>query len=150
MYASQKSQYTLRALFELAKRRGSGPVTAGEIATAQAIPPRFLELILQGLKSTGEIESRRGVNGGYRLAVAPERVTVGHILRSVDGSLCPVRCAVGTGEDHCALRGRCAFIGMWTRAQESLEQVFDTTTLQDLLDDERTAVEGTCDADFCI
>ena len=80
MYVSQKSQYTLRALFEFAKRRNLGPATAAEVAEAQAIPPRFLELILQGLRGTGHIESRRGVKGGYVLAAAPETVTVGSII----------------------------------------------------------------------
>jgi Rrf2 family transcriptional regulator, cysteine metabolism repressor len=138
VYISQKCQYTLRALFELAKRRGDGPVSAGEIAAAQAIPPRFLELILQGLKDTGEVESRRGVHGGYVLAGAPESITVGAIIRSVDGSLAPVKCVVGKTEEHCSLNGRCAFLGMWARAQQAIEQVYDTTTLQDLIDDERS------------
>ena len=150
MYVSQKSQYALRAFFELAKRRGLGPATAAEVAKAQAIPPRFLELILQGLRSTGYVESRRGAKGGYVLAAAPETVTVGSILRSVDGPLGPVKCVEEKGEEHCPLKGNCAFMGLWTRVQAAIEQVYDTTTLQDLIDDERAAVEDTGDADFCI
>jgi Rrf2 family cysteine metabolism transcriptional repressor len=150
MYVSQKCQYTLRALFELAKRRGSGPVPVAEIAEAQAIPPRFLELILQGLRSSGDVESRRGIHGGYVLARLPETITVGSIIRAVDGSLGPVKCVAGKGQDDCPLQGRCAFRGMWRRAQEAIEQVYDSTTLQDLLDDEPMTVERRHPADYCI
>ena len=77
MFVSQKCQYTLRAMFELAKRRGAGPVTVAEIAQAQAIPPRFLEVILQGLRTAGRVQSQRGTGGGYVLAGPPDTVTVG-------------------------------------------------------------------------
>jgi Rrf2 family transcriptional regulator, cysteine metabolism repressor len=141
MQISQKCQYTLRALFELAKRRGDGPISAAEIAKAQAIPPRFMELILQGLKNTGEVESRRGNNGGYLLAALPETITVGEIIRSVDGSLAPVRCVSIRSESYCPLSGRCAFMGIWRKALDAVEKVYDSTSLKDLIDDERAAGE---------
>ena len=89
MQVSQKCKYTLRALFELAKRQGDGPVSAAEIATAQALPPRFLELILHSLTKSGEVKSRRGIRGGYVLAVSPTAITVGDVVRLVDGSAAP-------------------------------------------------------------
>jgi Rrf2 family transcriptional regulator, cysteine metabolism repressor len=140
MYISQKCQYTLRALFELAKRFGAEPVRAAEIAHAQAIPPRFLELILQGLKDSREVESRRGINGGYVLTVSPKTITVGDIIRRVDGSLSPVKCLSGDGFTNCPLNGRCAFMNLWLKARDSVEQVYDKTTLQDLIDDEMAVV----------
>jgi Rrf2 family protein len=139
MQVSQKCQYTLRALFELAKRQGAEPVTVAEIADAQAIPSRFLELILQGLRVDGMVESRRGANGGYVLAGSPETITVGDIIRAVDGSLAPVKCVVGRSDEHCRLKDGCAFMGVWQKAQRAMEEVYDNTTLQDLIDDERTA-----------
>jgi Rrf2 family protein len=139
MQVSQKCQYTLRALFELGKHKGGTPLSAAQIAKAQAIPSRFLELILQGLKVSGMVESRRGIGGGYVLAVSPEETTVGDIVRFVDGSLMPVTCIAGRSEDHCRLKGCCAFAGVWRKAQEAIEAVYDNTTLQDLIDDERTA-----------
>lgn len=141
MQVSQKCQYTLRALFELAKQRDGRPVAVADIADAQAIPQRFLELILQGLKGNGLIESRRGNKGGYVIAVAPEKITVGDIIRAVDGSLAPVKCIVGKNEELCRLKNRCAFIGVWQRAKKAIEQVYDHTTLQDLIDDEQAAAE---------
>jgi Rrf2 family transcriptional regulator, cysteine metabolism repressor len=141
MQISQKCQYTLRALFELAKRQNDGPVSAAEIAEAQAIPARFLEVILLGLKDSGEIASRRGHKGGYVLAVSPAAITVGNIIRSVEGSLAPVNCVVRGGEGHCRLKGRCAFVNVWRKAQQAVEEVYDSFTLQDLIDDERSAAE---------
>jgi Rrf2 family protein len=141
MHVSRKCQYTLRALFELAKRRGEGPASAAEIAAAQAIPPRFLELLLHWLKDWGKVESRRGVKGGYVLAVSPDAITVGEVIRSVDGSLAPVKCMGGKRRGRCPLTGGCAFMGLWERAREAVAQVYETTTLQDLIDDERARAE---------
>jgi Rrf2 family transcriptional regulator, cysteine metabolism repressor len=141
MYVSQKGQYTLRALFELAKRQGSTAATAAEIAQSQAIPPRFLELILQGLRAKGIVDSRRGNQGGYVLTVAPESISVGDIIRIVDGSLAPVECVEGRTGEHCRLRGRCAFMGLWQKAHDAIQQVYDGTSLQDLIDGEQPALE---------
>jgi Rrf2 family protein len=141
MQVSQKSQYTLRALFELAKRQGGEPVTVAEIAEAQAIPRRFLELIFLDLRSRGLIQSRRGSQGGYVLNTAPDSISVGDIIRAIDGSLAPVRCVVGRSEEYCRLRNRCVFMSVWQKAQKAMEEVYDNTTLQDLIDDERTAAQ---------
>jgi len=141
MQVSQKCQYTLRALFELAKRQGGDPVSVAEIAETQAIPRRFLELIFLDLRSRGVVESHRGSQGGYVLTASPEKVTVGDIIRAVDGSLAPVTCAGGRSEKHCRLKNRCVFADVWRKAQIAAEEVYDKTTLQDLIDDERTAAE---------
>lgn len=140
MQLSQKCQYTLRALFELAKRGRSQPVSAAEIAQAQAIPARFLELILQGLRRAGQVEARRGLGGGYILAVPPDHLTVGQIIRQVEGSLAPVDCLSGDDEQCCRLKGRCAFATLWRRAETAMEQVLDATSLADLVEEDRVAV----------
>jgi Rrf2 family transcriptional regulator, cysteine metabolism repressor len=150
MFVTQKCQYTLRALFEMAKRHGTGPVSAADIAEAQAIPPRFLELILQGLKDTWQVSSRRGNNGGYMLAVPPEAITVGDIIRSVDGSLAPVQCVSGRGHEHCPLKGQCSFMDVWQKAQAAVEDVYDSITLQDLIDNERSAAKQTGPLEYVV
>jgi Rrf2 family transcriptional regulator, cysteine metabolism repressor len=150
MQISQKCQYTLRAMFELAKRYGGEPVSAAEIAEAQAIPARFLELILQGLKDSREVESRRGNNGGYVLAVPPGTITVGDIIRSVDGTLAPVRCVSSKAQGHCPMKGKCAFMGVWRKAQAAVEDVYDSFTLQDLIDKENSAWEQIEPLEFVI
>jgi len=130
---TQKCQYALRSVFELARCSGHGPVKISDIAKAQAIPAQFLETILNQLKQAGIVESRRGVRGGYVLTVSPARLTAGDIIRQIDGLGTPVKCVVGGGEE-CPMRGGCAFMEMWNEAGDALSKVFDGTTFQDLLD----------------
>lgn len=149
MNVSQKCQYALRAVFELAKRRGEGPTTVADIAKAQAIPAKFLELILGQLRQGGFTESRRGARGGYLLAAAPEVLAVGDIIRFVDGEFAPVKCIGGGAGSDCPLHGSCAFMDMWTRVRDAVTEVYDTTTFQNLIDAERSATEGYV-AKYCI
>jgi len=149
MIVSQKCQYALRAVFELAKRLGRGPTTVGEIAEAQAIPPRFLELILNQLRQGGFVESRRGVQGGYLLTLPPESLSVGDIIRFIDGPLAPVRCLSGNQNTGCPLYGSCAFLSTWKRAADAMAQVYDQTTFEDLINEERAASEKYV-ASYCI
>lgn len=149
MSVSQKCQYALRALFELAKRQGQGPVSVAQLAETQAIPPRFLELIIQSLRQAGYVESRRGIQGGYQLARSPEQLTVAEIIRLIDGGLAPVSCAVDDKNSQCMLLGHCAFLGLWRKAGDALRQVYEKTTLQDLIDEERDALDNSA-TDYCI
>ncbi len=135
MNLSQKCLYALRALFELARREGRGAVPAADIAAAQDIPRRFLELILKELKQPGWVESFRGPRGGYALAVPAGGLSVGEVVRFVEGPLAPVRCLGEAGDAECSLRGRCAFAGLWERAERALADVYDRTTLADLVAD---------------
>ncbi len=84
MNISVKGEYALQAIFDLASQRPGEPVKIAEIARRQRIPQKFLELILAGLKQAGFVESRRGAEGGYLLARAPETLSVGEVLRSVE------------------------------------------------------------------
>ena len=85
MNISVKGEYALQAIFDLASQRPGEPVRIADIARRQKIPQKFLELILAGLKQGGFVESRRGAEGGYLLARAAESITVGEVLRSVEG-----------------------------------------------------------------
>ena len=149
MTVSQKCQYALRALFELSKRPGPAPTKVSEIAAAQAIPARFLEAILGELRRGSFVESRRGVNGGYFLAVEPDALTVGEIIRFIDGPLTPVRCLGDDKGESCALKGNCAFIGMWNRARDAVAEVYDETTFRNLLEEEQATI-GRYVARYCI
>jgi Rrf2 family protein len=86
MNISSKGHYALQALFDLASRNTAEPVKIASIAQRQNIPQKFLELILSSLKQGGFVESRRGADGGYSLARRPETITVGEVLRYVEGS----------------------------------------------------------------
>jgi Rrf2 family cysteine metabolism transcriptional repressor len=133
---SQKCQYAIRAVFELARQYGRGPVKIGEIAEAQAIPPRFLEVILNQLRRADFVQSRRGPEGGYFLARHPDAVTVGEIVQFMEGPLAPVACLNDKSGDRCTLYGNCVFIGMWERAARAISEVYDRTSFQNLVDDD--------------
>ncbi len=135
MNLSQKCQYALRSLFELARRSGQGPISVGEIAEAQAIPQRFLELILNELKHAGFVASRRGPHGGYMLAMSSDTISVGDVIRFTDGPIAPVRCVASDKQqaEDCPLNGSCAFMGLWERARDATSAIYDGTFLQDLV-----------------
>ena len=149
MNVSQKCQYALRAIFELARRGGQKPVRIAEIAKAQAIPLRFLEAILSQLKHGGFVESKRGVNGGYLLRNSPGELAAGRIIEFIDGPLLPVKCISESNTDQCPLYGKCSFMDMWTRARDAVAEVYDSVTFQDLVDNDRTSQEK-CAANYCI
>jgi Rrf2 family cysteine metabolism transcriptional repressor len=134
---SQKCQYAIRAVFELARRHGQGPVKISDIAEEQAIPLRFLQVILNQLKRGGIVESRRGAEGGYFLSRQPDGVTVGEIVQFIEGPLVPVICKTGsrTGE-RCSIHPHCVFTGMWERAAKAMSDVYDCTSFQDLVEDD--------------
>lgn len=139
---SQKCQYALRAVFEVAKRSGEGPIKIEAIARAQAIPPRFLAAILNQLKQGGFVESRRGADGGYLLGRPAHGLSVGEVIRFVEGPVAPVVCVTDKGSRSCPLRGQCVFMSMWREAQEAMENVYDKTSFQDLVDREALIAEA--------
>ena len=133
---SQKCQYAVRSVFELAKRQGAGPVSVGEIAHAQAIPSRFLEAILVQLKQGGFVESRRGNEGGYLLRRKPGELSVGEVIRFVEGTFAPASCMSSGSKETCALQGRCVFLPMWEQAMKAASDVYDGITFESLVEQE--------------
>jgi len=134
MLATKRNQYALRAIFELARQQGKGPVKIAEIARTQGIPVRFLEVILSKLKGSGYVKSKRGYYGGYVLLSAPDELTVGDIMRYMQQSLNSIQCVALVPENNCPFQGDCAFAPMWNKVRESIFNVYDETTIQDLLD----------------
>ncbi len=133
MGISQKCYYAIRAVFELAKAPTGIAVKIGEIAERQGIPAKFLEAILGQLKSGGFVESRRGAEGGYLLARPPRGLTLGEIIRFVEGPLSPMKCK--GGEAPTPLDGVLASV--WSAAEQALADVYDGITFQDLVDRSR-------------
>lgn len=140
---SQKCQYALRAIFELARSSRSESrelLKIETIAKRQAIPVRFLETILNQLRGGNFVESRRGRHGGYLLMRDPATLSTGEIIRFVDGPIGVIACADNAAKP-CPQHRNCVFIGLWTKARESMEKVYDHTTIADLLEEDQLRQE---------
>ncbi|MFC1675511.1 RrF2 family transcriptional regulator [Planctomycetota bacterium] len=137
MQVSQKALYALRAVFELAKRYDQGPVKISDIAEAQAIPQRFLEVILSQLKQAGFLESRRGSDGGYVLSRSPEELTVADVVGFIQGPVGPTACLIEKSSiNKCSLYDTCIFKKMWGKIRDAISKVYDNTTFSDLVKEE--------------
>ncbi len=119
-----KSDYALHAIFDLACNGSIEPVKIAEIAARQKIPQKFLELILGNLKQGGFVESRRGADGGYRLARPASRITIGEVLRYIEGRQ-NQRGRSGGSEGS-------PLAALWKRVDESTAQILDATTFESL------------------
>ncbi len=128
MDVSVKGEYALRAVFDLAGRGGPDPVKIAEIAARQRIPQKFLELILSQLKQGGFLGSRRGADGGYFLARPPRNITVGDVLRHIDGPISP-----GRKQQRGNLPPDSPFPELWQEVERALSSVIDKTTFADLV-----------------
>ena len=137
----KKNQYALRAIFELAKHRGKGPRKISEIAEVQSIPLRFLEVILGQLKGSGLVESKRGFYGGYSLTRSADKISVGDVLRFMDKPMGSEKCGACVSTSNCPFSGNCAFVSMWNRVNEAIFDIYDNTTIQDLLNSEKNRIQ---------
>jgi Rrf2 family protein len=99
---SKKAKYAIKALLRLADHEHGEPMRIADLARSEQIPPKFLELILLGLKNHGVLQSRKGKGGGYLLARDPADIYLGQIVRMFDGPLAPVPCASQTAYVRCA------------------------------------------------
>nr|WP_207478108.1 Rrf2 family transcriptional regulator [Arenibaculum pallidiluteum] len=132
---SQKAKYALRAVLLLAERQEDEElVLIAEIAEREQIPRKFLEAILVELRKDGILESRRGKNGGYRLARPLDRISFGDVIRSIDGPLAPIRCASRTQFQPCTDCqdvDTCSIRWAMTKARDAMANVLDGWTLAD-------------------
>ncbi|MBI5543400.1 MAG: Rrf2 family transcriptional regulator [Deltaproteobacteria bacterium] len=139
MGISQKCYYAIRAVHELARAGDGQALKIGTIAERQRIPLKFLEAILNQLRQAGFVESRRGNEGGYLLARPAERLSVGDIIRFIEGPLTPATCV--EGHRGCGQsRAECVFWPIWKEAERALANVYDGVTFQDLVDRSRKEV----------
>ena len=130
MRISMKSDYALRAMLELAAAHGGRPLQSSEIAARRGIPESYLEQLLTVLRKAGFINSIRGPQGGHQLAMHPSRVTVGDIVRALEGPVVAVDCLDGSAS--CQLSPNCALQEMWAEVRAAAEAALDGVTLEDL------------------
>lgn len=125
MNISVKGEYALHAIFDLAQQKLGAPIKIADIAKRQKIPQKFLELILAGLKQGGFVESRRGAEGGYLLARPPEAITVGQVVRYVEGAKSAKPAGKRKTDDP--------FSETWRRVDQAVSDVIDQTTFAELV-----------------
>ncbi len=132
MKISTKGDYATRAMQDLALRYDQGPIQIEEIAKRQHLPVRYLEQILLSLKRAGFLESKRGVCGGYYLAKHPREITMGAIIRAMEGPIIPIFC-VGSGKrEVCVEEPLCSLRDIWADVRDAVVKIVDQTTLEDL------------------
>jgi Rrf2 family protein len=130
---STRGRYGLRAMLDIAKNSTEKPISILSIAERQEISDKYLEQIFPLLKNAGLIKSVRGPRGGYILGRNPEDITVGQVLRILEGSLSPVECVDDNSQDECARSYKCPTRYIWLIIKEKVENAVDSITLKDLL-----------------
>src|SRR3989454_7588613 len=139
MKLSLRGEYALRALLVLGLNCDKPLVRIQTISDQQNIPKRFLEQILNDLKSAGLVESKRGVAGGYRLRRPPQRITLAEIIRHVEGPLAPVSCVSERFYEKCSCpdESRCAIRSVMKEVREAVVRIAERVTIADLCDRSR-------------
>lgn len=131
---SSRSEYGVRAMVELASSYGKGPVSLREIASREQIPEKYLEQLFSQLRKAKLISGTRGASGGYMLTREPHRISVGDVMRAVDGPIAVCNCtSEHMHEADCDKKEHCAAHPVWAKLQDGIVSILDSTTLSDLV-----------------
>lgn len=142
MKLSTKGRYGLKAMFDLAIHDGKGPIPLKNIAERQQVSDHYLEQLIAELRKSGLVKSVRGAQGGYMLAREPSGITVGDIIRVLEGPLGPSDCVLETEPVLCNNAEHCITRTVWEKIQVSISDVIDSITLQDMLNDYKNKENG--------
>lgn len=134
MKLSTKGRYGVAAMYDLAEHAGHGPISLKSVAQRQGISEHYLEQLMGSLRKAGFVKSVRGAQGGYVLTRDPSQITVGEIIRVMEGPIAPVDCLL-TGGCERDRAGICVTRGVWAKVRDSIDQVLDSITLADLAKD---------------
>ncbi|HSY38801.1 MAG TPA: Rrf2 family transcriptional regulator [Polyangia bacterium] len=132
---SRKARYALRALYALSAEEARGPVLIADLAEREKIPHKFLETILLELKNAGVLKSKKGKGGGYSLARPPEQITMGQVIRIIDGPLAPIPCASERAFvrcEECVDETTCGTRQVMKQVRDAIAAILDGTTLADV------------------
>ena len=133
---SKRTQYGLKAMLALGRKYREGPVLIGTLAREESIPVKFLEAILLDMKGRGILESKMGRKGGYHLSRPPSAITIGSIIRIIEGPLAPLPCASETAFrpcEECQDIENCGTRIIMRRVRDAISEVLDKTTLAELI-----------------
>jgi Rrf2 family protein len=142
---SHKTKYALKALFVMSEEFGGGPLLISEIAERGNIPKRFLELILLELKNNGVLRSKKGKGGGYILSRPPDEISVGHVIRMLEGPLAPLPCASKTAYEKCEDcpdEKTCGVRLLMKQVRDQTAAILDSASLAEMLKLSRAARPG--------
>ena len=137
MKISTKGRYGLRALIDIAQYSEIKPVPISSISARQDISERYLEQLMALLKRAGLIKSIRGAGGGYVLAKDVSEISVGDVLRALEGNLEPVECAAFHEEESCEAAGGCVTKYVWKKINESINRTVDEIDLKQLVEESK-------------
>lgn len=135
MKLSTKGEYATRAVLYLSQRYGGEVIQIHEIARHEKIPVKYLEQILLALKNAGLLRSKKGVKGGYYLARSPEEITMGEVVRVMDGALAPIKCVSTNFYERCPEELSCGIRNVWLEVRNAVANILDNTTFADLCKD---------------
>lgn len=135
MKLSTKGRYGLKAMLDIAINGKDQCVSLKQIAERQSLSENYLEQLISLLKKSGLLKSTRGAQGGYTLSKNPEQITVGDILRALEGSLAPVDCVLVNENKKCSDSNGCVTKFIWKKVTDSINDVVDNITLMDLVDE---------------
>jgi len=139
MKVPMKVDYGVRALVELALHYGEGPVQTAEIAYRQGIPEAYLDQLMTTLHKFGFITSRRGPQGGHRLAMDPNEIKLSMVMATLDGNSSPLDCLINP--DDCVFSDSCAQQEVWKSVEEAIRNVLSSISLADLARRQRGLVK---------
>ncbi|MCD7780392.1 MAG: Rrf2 family transcriptional regulator [Candidatus Gastranaerophilales bacterium] len=131
MKISTKGRYALRMLIDLAEHQSDGYIPLKEIAKRQGISKKYLEQIVLTLSNSNILQANRGSQGGYKLALSPDKYTVGYILKCSEGSLAPVDCI---DKIQCGKSSDCVEKYVWQGLNKVINNYLDSITLQNIID----------------
>lgn len=137
MKLSTKGRYGLRAMIDLASHEEEGAVSIASISERQNISESYLEQLVRPLRKAGFIESVRGAGGGYVLAKPADSISVGDVLRVLEGGLEAVTCSVNEGLGGCYAADFCVMRFVWQRINEGITNAVDSISLGELVQQSR-------------
>ena len=150
MKLSTKGRYGLRAMIDLARYSEVEPVSINSIVARQNISERYLEQLVALLRKAGLVKSIRGATGGYILAKDAAEISVGDILRALEGSLEPVKCAAFYSEEGCMASDGCVTKYVWQKINDSINETVNQMMLDDLVRESKNLnPAGACDSSKC-
>ncbi len=149
MRLSTKGRYGMKAVLDLALHSSEGLISLKSIADRQEISENYLEQLFASLKKAGVVKSTRGSQGGYELGRPVDEISVGDILRALEGSLAPVECVEESEQPACGKSENCVTRLIWARIRDSVNEVVDSISLEQLVEDCRK-MSGKCDYTYYI